>query len=196
MKKQSINLAALTGLLLLFFVAVEAQTAFGIRAGLNTSTVSFDNLPGKKERLGFHAGIFGNLPMVADFMSLQPELSYSVKGTAFEYLNEKRTVNMNYVDFLVPVAFKLGAFDLQLGPFVSFLISSPDYTVYNENRIVVDAFKKFDAGLTGGLSYNINHLLIGIRYNQGFADVTKDESRLLLGKGKNAVGQVSIGYRF
>lgn len=196
MKSQPINLAVLTGLLLLFFTAAEAQNAFGIRGGLNASNISFDNLPSKKERLGFHIGVFGNVPMVADFLSLQPELSFSTKGTAFEYLNERRTLNMNYVDFLMPVAFKLGSVDLQLGPFVSFLTTTPDYTVYNENRIVIDAFKKFDAGLTGGLTFHINHVLIGIRYNQGLADVTKDDSRLLLGKGKSAVGQVSLGYRF
>jgi hypothetical protein len=39
-------------------------------------------------------------------------------------------------------------------------------------------------------------MLIGVRYNQGFIDVTEDNSRALLGSGKNAVGQVSIGYMF
>jgi hypothetical protein len=38
--------------------------------------------------------------------------------------------------------------------------------------------------------------MIGIRYNQGFIDVTKDISRPYLGAGKNAVAQVSFGYKF
>lgn len=196
MKNKTTGAAILTAAMLFFFTATEAQSTFGIRAGLNASNVSFDNLPGRKERLGFHAGVFGRLPMVENFIFLKPELCYSVKGTAFEYLNEKRTLNMKYVDFMLPVAFRLGSVDIEVGPFASFLISTPDYTVYNENRVVTDAFKSFDGGLTGGLTFNIDHFLIGIRYNQGLVDVTKDEARTLLGSGKSAVGQVSLGYQF
>lgn len=188
--------AILTAALLLIGTAAGAQNSFGIRAGLNAATVSFDNLPGKKERISYHAGIFGRMPILDNFISLNPELSYSVKGTAFEYLNETRRLNMNYIDFMLPVGFRLGSVDIQAGPFVSFITSTPDYTVYNENRVVIDAFKKVDAGLTGGLVFNTGHLLIGVRYNQGLVDVTKDESRALLGDGKTAVGQVSLGYRF
>jgi hypothetical protein len=176
--------------------AFQAQISFGIRGGLNVTNISFDNLLNKSERVGYHIGIFADLPLLPDFISVQPELSYSVKGAAFKPLNKRQTLNMNYVDFLLPVAFKLGPIDLQVGPFASYLVSKPDYTVFNDNTIVVDAFKKMDAGLTGGLSYNFNRMLIGIRYSQGFVDVTKDNARLLLGSGKTAVGQVSLGFRF
>ncbi len=181
---------------ILFPVTAQSQTRFGIRGGLNVSNISFDNLPNKGERFGFHVGVFADVPVVLDFMSVQPELSYSVKGTAYKPLNERQTLNMNYVDFLLPVAFKLGSIDVQVGPFASYLISTPDYTVYNDNTVIIDAFNKFDAGLTAGLTYNFNHFLIGIRYNQGFIDVTEGLSRTLLGSGKNAVGQVSLGYKF
>lgn len=182
--------------LLLTQVEAQAQATVGIRAGLNVTNITLDNLPNKSERFGFHAGIFANLPVVVDFISLQPELSYSAKGAAFEVLNERQTLNMNYVDFLLPVAFKLGSIDIQVGPFASYLISTPDYTLFEDNTVVLDAFKKFDAGLTAGLSYNFNKMLIGIRYNQGFMDVTKDNAKSILGSGKNAVGQVSLGFRF
>lgn len=103
---------------------------------------------------------------------------------------------MNYLDFLLPVAFKLGSIDLQVGPFASYLLSTPDYMAFNDRTIISDAFNKFDAGLTAGLSYYFNKLMVGIRYNQGFIDVTQDNAQLLLGNGKNAVGQVSLGYKF
>jgi Outer membrane protein beta-barrel domain len=183
-------------LLILMTANTKAQSSFGIRGGLNASTISLKDLPNKSERFGFHVGVFASIPVSTDFMSIQPELSYSTKGVNFKPLNERLTLNMNYVDFLLPVAFHLGSIDVQVGPFASFLASTPDYTLYNDNVVVVDAFKRYDAGLTAGLSYNFNHLLIGIRYNQGFVDVTKDNARLFLGSGKNAVGQVSLGYRF
>ncbi|WP_435353057.1 porin family protein [Emticicia sp. SJ17W-69] len=174
----------------------QAQIKFGIRAGLNASNVSFPNLPDRKERFGFHVGAFADVPVSPNFMSIQPELSYSVKGAGFKFLNERQTVDLNYIDFLVPVAFKLDAFDLQVGPFVSYLISSPNYKFYNDNTVMVNAFKKVDAGLTAGLSYNFSKIIVGVRYNQGFIDVTQDNSRPFLGSGKNAVGQVSLGYKF
>lgn len=198
MKTKYVSFAALMALAIMILTpsVSQAQTRFGIRGGLNATNISFDKLPNRGERYGFHLGIFTEVPLVTDFMTIQPELSYSVKGTSYKPASVSQKLNMNYVDLLLPVAFKLSSIDVQVGPFVSYLISTPDYTVYNENKVIIDAFKKFDAGLTAGLSYNFSRMMIGIRYNQGFMDVTKDNARVLLGSGKNAVGQVSLGYKF
>ncbi len=191
-----IRIAMVYGVLTLVTTISLAQVGVGVRGGLNASNISFERSPDKSERFGFHAGVFADVPVITDFMSVQPELSYSLKGAAFKLLNERKTLNMSYVDLLLPVAFKLDAFDLQVGPFASYLLSTSDYKVFGNNAIIVDAFKKFDAGLTAGLSYNFNKLLVGVRYIQGFIDVTKDNAQILLGDGKNAVGQVSLGYKF
>ena len=198
MKTKYVNFAALMVLAMIILTpsVSQGQTRFGIRGGLNAANISFDNLPNRGERYGFHLGIFTEVPLVTDFMSIQPELSYSVKGTNYKPASVNQKLNMNYVDLLLPLAFKLSSIDVQVGPFASYLISTPDYTYYKDNTIVVDAFKKFDAGLTAGLSYNFSRMIIGLRYNQGFMDVTKDKARVLLGSGKNAVGQVSLGYKF
>ena len=198
MKTKYVSFAALMVLAIIILTpsVSQGQTRFGIRGGLNAANISFDKLANRGERYGFHLGIFTEVPLVPDFMTIQPELSYSVKGTNYKPASVSQKLNMNYVDLLLPVAFKLSSIDVQVGPFASFLVSTPDYTVYNENKVIVDAFKKFDAGLTAGLSYNFSRMMIGIRYNQGFMDVTKDNARVLLGSGKNAVGQVSLGYKF
>lgn len=190
-KKTSIIFA-----LFLISFGIKAQVKVGVRAGLNASTVSFPNLPNKSEKIGFHVGVFTDLPLVENFMSIQPELSYATKGTSFKILSQKQSINMNYVDFFLPVSFKMSDFNINVGPFASYLISTPDYTYYNDNSVLVDAFKKFDAGLTAGLGYNFNKMMIGVRYNQGFIDVTEDKARALLGSGKNSVGQISLGYKF
>lgn len=199
MKTTSLNLALLMSLVFILMApsVMEAQIKFGARGGVNASKISFEKLPNKSERLGFHLGVFADIPISPNFMSLQPELGFSTQGTAYKPVSDRQKLSMNYVNLIVPVAFKLSAFDLQVGPFVSFLVSKPNYTVYTDNKIVVDAFKKLDMGLTAGLVYNINEqLLVGLRYNQGFMDITKDISRPLLGSGKNVVGQVSVGYKF
>jgi len=198
MKTKNANVVVWLVLVLLMTTQTESQgqNRFGIRGGLNASNVSFDELPNRSERFGFHLGVFADVPVLPDFMSLQPELSYATKGTSYKVLNDRQKLNMNYVDFFLPVAFHLSSIDIQVGPFASFLTSTPDFTVYEDKSVIVDAFKKYDVGLTAGLSYNFDNFLIGLRYNQGFVDVTKENSRLLLGSGKNAVGQVSIGYKF
>jgi Outer membrane protein beta-barrel domain len=198
MKSITLSSSILAIVLLIFITpsVSNAQIKFGVRAGLNATNVSFEKLPSKSERYGFHLGIFTDIPIKEDFASIQPELSFSTKGAAFKPLTGRQTLNMNYVDFLLPVAFKLSAFDLQVGPFASYLASTPDYTVYNENKVVVDGFKKYDLGLTIGLAFNLNKIVIGARYNQGFVDVTTDNARPFLGTGKNAVAQLSLGYKF
>ena len=198
MKTKYVSFAALMVLAIIILTpsVSQGQTRFGIRGGLNAANISFDKLANRGERYGFHLGIFTEVPLVPDFMTIQPELSYSVKGTNYKPASVSQKLNMNYVDLLLPVAFKLSSIDVQVGPFASFLVSTPDYTVYNENKVIVDAFKKFDAGLTAGLSYNFSRMMIGLRYNQGFMNVTKDNAKVLLGSGKNSVGQVSLGYKF
>jgi Outer membrane protein beta-barrel domain len=198
MKTMQMHVSVLVIMVSLFLTpsVSNAQTQFGIRAGMNASNVSFDKLPSRGERYGYHVGVFADVSVSPCFMSIQPEISYSTKGTAYKPANERQTLNMNYVDFFLPVAFKLNVFDLQVGPFASYMTSTPDYTYYNDNKIFIDAFKRYDFGLTGGLSMNIHKLVIGLRYNQGFVDITKNNARAILGSGKNEVGQVSVGYKF
>lgn len=183
-------------LLLCSTLTLSAQSTFGIRGGLNASNIAFENLSNRSEKLGFHAGVFADVPLATGFIHLQPELNYSVKGTKYEVLNDKQSLNLDYIDFHLPVAFKLSTIDLQVGPFASYMITKPDFTVFDENRVVVDAFNTFDAGLSAGLNFNFNKVLLGVRYNHGFVNLSKENAETILGKGKNGVGQVSLGYRF
>jgi Outer membrane protein beta-barrel domain len=198
MKLKYFSAAILTAFLLLIMPStnIQAQRKFGVRGGLNVTNISFDNLPDRGERYAVHIGVFADLPMLPGFIQLQPEVSYSMKGAAFEFLGDRKTLELNYVDFLLPVAFRLGSIDLQVGPFASYLISKPDYKIYDTALVVEDAFKRTDVGLTAGLSYNFAPFTIGIRYNQGLVDITNDRGRPFLGEGKTAVGQVSVGYKF
>lgn len=198
MKTMQMHVSVLAIMVSLFLApsVSDAQTQFGIRAGLNASTISFKNLPNKAEKFGYHVGVFADVPISPGFVSIQPEIGYSTKGTTFKPGNDRKTLNLNYVDLFIPVAFKLSMFDLQVGPFASYMTSKPDYTYYSDNKVYLNGFKKYDVGLTGGLTMNINKLMIGLRYNQGFVDITQDNARVVLGSGKNAVGQVSVGYKF
>jgi Outer membrane protein beta-barrel domain len=183
-------------LLFISYLHVSAQLKFGLKAGFNASNVSFENVTKRSEKYGYHVGGFAVIPISKNFMSLQPELSFSRKGGSFENLNLRRTLRMNYVDLLVPVSFQFAEIDVQVGPFASVLAGKPSYKISKESPISADGFKAFDAGLSAGLNYNFEHSFIGLRYNQGFIDITDKTSRPSLGSGKTATGQVSLGYRF
>jgi hypothetical protein len=174
----------------------QGQIKVGIRGGLNASSISFNDLPERAEKYGYHLGLVLDITAIPDFLSVQPEISFSTKGVAYTNLSEKQYITMNSVDFLLPVAFKLNSVSLQVGPFVSYLIKDAEYIAVTNNGIILDGFKKLDAGLTAGLSYNVGKLFFGLRYNQGFINVSNDEIIAAIGKGKNAVGQVSVGYWF
>ena len=182
--------------LLLLSKSGSAQFKYGLRAGFNASNVSLKNVSERSEKYGYHAGAFVEIPMIKNFMDFNPELGYSLKGTSFEILNQKRKLNMNYVDLILPLSFKLKEIDLQAGAFTSFLIGKPKYKINKETTVNAEGFKKYDAGLTIGLNYNFDLFFIGLRYNQGFVNLNDSPENNFLGKGKSAVGQVSVGYKF
>ncbi len=174
----------------------HAQIKIGIRGGFNASNISFNNLPERSEKYGYHLGLLLDITAIPAFLSIQPEISFSTKGTDYSTLGESRSIKMNSVDLLIPVSFQLNAISLNVGPFASFLIEKPIYTDYANNDIILNGFKKIDAGLSAGISYNLSKIFFSLRYNQGFINVSNDDVIAVIGKGKNAVGQVSIGYWF
>jgi hypothetical protein len=172
----------------------HAQIGVGIRGGLNATNISFKNLPDRSNQYGYHIGMFVDVGV--GFFAIQPELSFSTKGTDYKYLGEKKSLKMNTVDLLLPLAFKLSVVDLTVGPFVSFLINKPVFTKFSDNSVIINGFKKVDAGLTAGVRFNLNKAFVGVRYNQGLMEVGNSNLIAALGSGKNAIGQVSIGYKF
>ncbi|MFD1141313.1 porin family protein [Larkinella insperata] len=206
MKKLFVNLlfsSALISSLTVLDAAAQTTPRTGIKGGLNASTLYLDNVEDRNERIGFHVGVFTQIP-VSNFFAIQPELQYSMKGVSADYnlfgASGRNKFNLNYVELPVLATFKLGnAVDLQVGPYASYLVSSKvasegdlgsDYR--NINR---DNFNKLDYGLAGGLNIYFGTVLLGLRYGQGLQPVAKDgAARLVMGNAKNAVGQVSIGF--
>jgi hypothetical protein len=186
-------------------LGVSAQTTprTGIKAGLNASSLYLNDVNDRHERIGFHVGVFTQVP-VSSFFAIQPELQYSTKGVSANYnllgATGRNTFKLNYIELPVLATFKLGnSVDLQAGPYASYLVGSKvtsdgdlgsDYR--NINR---DNFNTFDYGIAGGLNIYFGTAMLGLRFGQGLQPVAKDGgARLLMGKAKNAVGQVSLGF--
>ncbi len=185
-------------------IQAQSTTRYGIKGGLNASTLFIDNVSNRKERIGFHAGVFAQAP-ISSFLAIQPELLYTTKGASADYniaslLRGKGTFQLNYAELPVLLTFKLGnTADIQVGPYAAYLLNA---NVQSEgslgsgiSTINRDNLNKVDYGLAGGLNLYFGKALIGLRYGQGLNKIANSTaSQLLLGNTKNAVGMISIGY--
>ncbi len=185
----------------------QARPRVGIKGGLNASSLfySTDGVNNKKERIGFHAGLFAQIP-AGEFFAIQPELLYITKGASADYkvlgFNGNNSFNLNYAELPVLATFKLGqAVELQAGPYVGYLLNSN----VNSNGdfgngttpINRDNFNKVDYGLAGGINVYFGKAFVGARYEQGLQNIANSgAAKTLLGNAKNSVGLISVGFSF
>lgn len=141
MKKQLVLFASI---LCSVFVFAQSQPSFGIRGGVNSSSMKGDAVSNLQNlldytngaittsgRTGLFAGAYASIP-VSDLVSIEPAILYAqkgyeingelnLKGVEFLGANAKAQLVSHYVD--VPVVLKLNLNGLQLfaGPQVSYL---------------------------------------------------------------------------
>ena len=177
----------------------------GLKGGLNASSLFYDSqgVSNKNERIGFHAGVFAQVP-AGEFFAVQPELLYTTKGASADYnllgFNGANTFRLNYAELPVLATFKLGqAVELQAGPYVAYLLNSNinsngDFGT-GTGALNRNNFNKVDYGIAGGLNIYFGKAFIGARYEQGLQRIANGgAARTLLGNAKNGVGLVSVGF--
>jgi hypothetical protein len=190
-------------------IQTNAQAEFGVKGGLNLSNLYVDEVDDEDVRIGYHAGVFVNAPVVS-FFSIQPELIFSTKGSTVKYdmtfFSGEYTFALNYIDLPVLGVFHLSeAFNIHVGPYAGYLVSArainrSDNGFDFDDEISRSNFKDFDYGLAGGLGFRSDWFHAGLRYNYGLREI--GEYREVLGQSfrvsnaKNAVGQIYIGISF
>jgi len=183
----------------------QGRPRVGIKGGLNASSLFYntDGASNKKERIGFHAGLFAQIP-AGEFFAIQPELLYMTKGASADYnvlgFNGNGSFNLNYIELPVLATFKLGqAVELQAGPYVGYLLnsnlSSSGDLGTGSTAINRDNFNKIDYGLAGGINVYFGKAFVGARYEQGLRNIANSgAANTLLGNAKNGVGLISVGF--
>jgi hypothetical protein len=171
----------------------------GIKVGLNLSNIfnstnDMDFSPQLKP--DFHAGIFANMRFGS--WGLQPELLYSRAG----FKNNGNAVILKYITLPVMAKFYFGGFNLELGPYVSYLaavspgstqvtIEEADFYSKAADIKLSDLKNGTDIGVAAGIGYDFDSgLTIGARYNQGLSDMAKNL------QWKNSVAAISLGFKF
>ena len=107
-------------------MAAGAQVQFGIKAGLNLSTLNYSgpDAGNPAYKTSFNAGAFSSIPLFNSFY-LQPEIMYSGQGFEETIFGEPTQFETGYLN--VPVLFKYqhesGLF-AETGPQIGFLLSA------------------------------------------------------------------------
>jgi hypothetical protein len=180
-------------------VLVNAQVTFGIKAGLNNSTLGGDgaDIPGKKSNTGFNFGVMAGIPLSTHFV-FQPELMYSAnQGMEFRPTTTSETnYNLNYVNIPLMLKYKSSGFYGEAGPYFGFLTSGKIKNkiggVTTENDIK-ESFDGTDMGVALGTGYMMNSGFgFGVRYNMGLQNIYDATSP----EYKNRYWQVNLLYNF
>jgi hypothetical protein len=180
--------------------------SFGLKAGANYSNV-YDS---KSEnfvadaKFGFAGGAFVAIPL-GKFIGIQPEVLFSQKGfkSSGNYLGNtyEMTRTTDYLDVPILLAVKpIKEITLLFGPQFSYLMKqTDDFTGGNINSTQQQDFdnniRKNTFCLTGGLDFNLNNFVLGLRTgwdvnsNDGDGNTTTP-------RYKNMWHQLTVGYRF
>ena len=178
---------------------------FGIKAGMNVSSISNDGWDDSKAKVGFYGGLFMNAPLAESF-SIQPEILYNNLGSKTERTvagtKYSSTLNLDYI--AVPVMFQYNAtpeFYLEAGPEFGFLVNASSKATAGNNsnttNIDTDSFNKFNMGIGLGAGFNItNKFGINARYVAGLNDITDNDKWGSDASNKNNNFQVGLAYKF
>jgi Outer membrane protein beta-barrel domain len=193
---------------LLFFVTamfgiaiINAQIAFGAKAGVNFSDITGENVDSFDGRTSFHFGAVAEIEISEKF-SFQPELLFSSQGSDysedFEGDDFDGTVKVNYLNVpLMAKYYVTEGLSIEAGPQIGFLLSATDE--YDDEEDDIDEFlKSTDFGLNLGLGYKLDSgLFFNARYNLGLSDnLDADGFETDGAEYKNSVIQISVGYFF
>lgn len=209
-RKITTVLAMATGMLLSAQTGSAPKASVGFKGGLNLSNLYVDDVDDENVLAGFNAGLFFELPLSQN-VSLQPEVSYTVKGAEVVYNNAFLTgstkYRLNYIE--VPVLLKakiLPALNIHFGPYAAFLVdaniksqfTNPNFN--SEQIIDKDNLNTFDAGLAAGAGLDIGNFGLGVRYNYGLTKVGKEQNvggaSYTFPDGKNSVLNIYASIKF
>jgi len=175
MKKQVLLLSVFV-FLATISLAQEGPLAFGLKGGLNLSSLNVDDPDlAYDTRAGFHAGVF--LRGRFNSMAVQPELLLSVQNGDLDdsFLGSAKD---RFTYLTIPLIFKfypISNLNLQLGPQFAFLLDGERKyeTILGSGSIdISDQYKNSDVSIAVGAGYDFDFGLgLDFRYNIGIKDI-------------------------
>ncbi len=163
---------------LLLATAATAQVQVGLKAGsiladiateIEGSSISDTSEP----KLSYMAGGFASLPF-NEKIGMQVELLYTNKGNKASTIEYK--TNLHYINLPVLLQYKItDKLKVEAGPEIGYLLGAYSRDLSRQTSFEFNTIKDFDVGINAGVSYDLSEkLLLGLRYNLGVYDISKD----------------------
>jgi len=178
----------------------QAQTRFGIKGGLNFSTIAISGsgtTTTPDSKIGFNLGAISEIPLATDFY-LQPGLLFSTKGYK---IGSNLSVSTNNIEIPINALYKLNAGSVKVlgfaGPYIGYAVSgkgkyegiSSDIKFSGDNKVM----NAFDLGLNFGAGVEISNFQITAQYGLGLTNLAVNSDSFTM---KNKVIGVSVAYLF
>ncbi|MDR2118042.1 MAG: PorT family protein [Tannerellaceae bacterium] len=179
-------------------LSAQAQLHFGIKGGLNISSVKFSgDLLSAENVTGFHIGPLLELMVPYTGIGLDAAVLYSQKGL----YTHRENISTDYIDIPVNLKWKVGLpvikGYLSAGPYASFCVSGSDVWEMPGNVQTKIENRTFAAGLNLGAGVEVfGSLQVGFTYGLG---LTNDYSVSKLGEianGKSNLMSVTAALLF
>lgn len=166
------------GCFLLFLVAQQsqAQLQFGVKAGINYNSDSFESvsddvLNGAKTKTGLHTGVWlrAKLPVIGFY--IRPELIYTELNNSVNYDSDfsvPRNTNFKFRKIDVPVLIGkkfLGIGNVFAGPSFQYILSSD----FELNDLKEVSTENFSLGIQLGGGVELGRLGFDIRWERGLS---------------------------
>ncbi|PBJ13691.1 porin family protein [Flavobacterium sp. ACN6] len=180
-----------------FGFANAQQTRFGIKGGLNLSTIVGGDVEDTKTLVGFHVGGFAEINIVEKFF-IQPELLFSTQGAKVDGgFGGDVDFKLNYLNIPVLAKYYIvdNKFSVEAGPQLGVLLSAKA-----EDNDIKDFTRSVDFGFNIGAGYNFtDNLSVGLRYTIGLSPLTDedvDNADDYYDSAKNSNLAISLAYKF
>lgn len=197
MKKMLMSLAAVVVIGFGANAQKKGDVSFGVKGGLNVSTIGGDHRNDFDAKAGFHVGVLAEIAIAKKF-AIQPEIVFSTQGAKGYYSYDYRrynsaTLRLNYINVPVLVKYSItNQFSVEGGPQVGFNVSSKVKT--SNGKYDANAISTADLALTAGVTYRLkNNVFFSARHNFGVTNIYKNSYG---GTARNNTLQLSVGYKF
>ena len=177
----------------IFFTSNAQKTYFGIKGGLNVSSLHFGDNTSLDSKIGFHVGGLAHIH-ASKTWAIQPEIFYSLEGAKGTLPNNnKLTYNLSYIN--VPVLLQYffdNGFRLEGGPQMGFLLSAKTKT----GNLTVDnkGFESTAFSIPLGIGYlTAEGLGFDARYVFGLSNINDNKNGPTI---QSNVFQFGIFYQF
>ena len=179
-----------------FFLMLNAKAQnahFGIKAGMNASSLDFEGNSDMQTKIGFNAGVFAHIHTASEFWGFQPEVYYSSEG-AKSKSNSNVSTELGYINVPVLIQYMFNnGFRLEAGPQVGFLMSGKN-KVNDNSTDIKDNLRGAVFSIPAGISYlTMTGLGFDARYNFGISNINKSDFG---DKTHSNVFQFDIFYQF